>query len=610
MDPPSEHASSIDEPPAATSHSDLNFPPGEPTSELINETHSTSTSTSTSISSTPIPFMATSKESTGSAAGISGEWVDGENQDYQVNTMESGAFSDWNAPDAQSDILAFASRAFTTAGASIAAGSSATTSAQHYEKSSSMSAFSQPVPLSPDPNRPLAGNMYYAEQGVRGGGAFSSTSGGNIPIHCTRVATGGQQQASSGSYQHMGSALVSTTTKEVDCCRYELNKDAAPQVIVKTPDKPVVYQQDVGIRYLKPPTPPPSGEIVIREVRPPPVPEAPPLYVRLRPERPKTPPPLVIREAPPAPPKPLPTVYLDKVLPPAPPPPRKVIVERLPPLPPKPQQVIIEKWLPYEKIKRNIVYQRAADLPPPKQVHNTLITWEPIKARIFKRFHNLGIIKADPAAYASQHCHQMSDTQSTMNAIASVGAQLHYNQAAYANMSGQSVYYDDKQELNRLMRTNFHPNDPICKQFVNKFGSSVAYSAVNPCAPAGSAQNICQEAQEMARAYSTMTQMHREGMHASAVSGYESCQSDTNWLGSAYGPVAAPQMVSMQCEEEVMGMYPQFCQGSQFVPIYPHQPSPMDVCPFSLNEDHCIETCGMCQQLMMTPQPSGYPLAP
>lgn len=47
---------------------------------------------------------------------------------------------------------------------------------------------------------------------------------------------------------------------------YAINQDAQPEVITKRSNQQLVYQQEVAIRYLRPPTPPPPGEIIIQQV--------------------------------------------------------------------------------------------------------------------------------------------------------------------------------------------------------------------------------------------------------------------------------------------------------------------------------------------------------
>ncbi len=42
---------------------------------------------------------------------------------------------------------------------------------------------------------------------------------------------------------------------------YRINEDPNPDVVVKRPTQGIVYKQDLAIRYLRPPTPPPPGDM-------------------------------------------------------------------------------------------------------------------------------------------------------------------------------------------------------------------------------------------------------------------------------------------------------------------------------------------------------------
>jgi hypothetical protein len=185
--------------------------------------------------------------------------------------------------------------------------------------------------------------------------------------------------------------------------QYPINEDQNPDIIQKISNKQLIYTQEIAIRYLRPPTPPPPGDILIIQEKNIPVPPAPPIVLRQQPPRPDTPPPLVIREAPPKPPcqitKKLVTIS-GKLLPP---PPRKVIIERLAPLPSKPQSVIIERWLPYAEPKRRVIYQKSTepDIICPKQ-HNVIIQWNAPTVSVVKEFRDLGVIRANPADYVDR----------------------------------------------------------------------------------------------------------------------------------------------------------------------------------------------------------------
>jgi hypothetical protein len=89
---------------------------------------------------------------------------------------------------------------------------------------------------------------------------------------------------------------------EVPLCNYEINQDWEPDFIYKKPKSELKYVQELAIRYLRPPTPPAPGDIVITQEPNKLTSPAPPLVIRQQPARPITPEPLVIREAPPQPP--------------------------------------------------------------------------------------------------------------------------------------------------------------------------------------------------------------------------------------------------------------------------------------------------------------------
>jgi len=185
---------------------------------------------------------------------------------------------------------------------------------------------------------------------------------------------------------------------------YKLNEDANPELITKRTEQAVTYQQEVAVRYLRPPTPPPPGEIVIKQECVSLTPPAPPLVLRQMPPRPCTPEPLVIREAPPK----APCTVGRKVitisgrrLPPAP---RKVVIERLPPMPNKPQAVLVERWLPYNAVKRRVIFQKDCDKEPTVvKPRNVIVQWEAPRVEIKQEFKYLGVIKANPAEYVAQY---------------------------------------------------------------------------------------------------------------------------------------------------------------------------------------------------------------
>ena len=186
--------------------------------------------------------------------------------------------------------------------------------------------------------------------------------------------------------------------------QYLINEDSNPEVIRKRTEQQLIYEQEVAIRYLRPPTPPPPGEIVIRQEKNIPTPPAPPLVIRQQPPRPETPAPLVVREAPPRPPVAIGQKVITISGKRLPPPPRKVVIERLAPLPSKPQSYIIERWLPYSATKRRVIFQKN-EVPDPviAKPRNVVIQWEAPQVQIKKLFKDLGVIRANPVEYVERY---------------------------------------------------------------------------------------------------------------------------------------------------------------------------------------------------------------
>ncbi|CAF3005650.1 unnamed protein product [Rotaria sp. Silwood2] len=182
-----------------------------------------------------------------------------------------------------------------------------------------------------------------------------------------------------------------------------------PIIIRKTvPNNTITYQQNVSVRYLQPPTPPPHGPIIIREVCPAPPPPEPPVKIRQVPPPAITPPPLVIRTRPPPAPRRLSPTVIEKILPPPPRPPPRMIVERFAACPPKPADVIIERWLPYKRTdRRQIFYQRVPATNIRQKEPNILIIHERPQARIHKEFINGGVVQADPQSYLQRYAAEL-----------------------------------------------------------------------------------------------------------------------------------------------------------------------------------------------------------
>lgn len=186
---------------------------------------------------------------------------------------------------------------------------------------------------------------------------------------------------------------------------YQINQDPNPEIIHKKVTEPIEYVQGIAVRYLRPPTPPAPGDIIIKQEENTLTQPAPPLVLRqYPPNRAETPEPLVIREAPPKPPTPAPGKVITisgKNLPPTP---RKVILERLPRLPAKPQSVILERWLPYPQVKRRVIFQKPEGqncaFAKPK---NVIVQWEAPEVNVRPEVVYLGVIRANPADYVQRY---------------------------------------------------------------------------------------------------------------------------------------------------------------------------------------------------------------
>ncbi|CAF3951522.1 unnamed protein product [Rotaria magnacalcarata] len=173
----------------------------------------------------------------------------------------------------------------------------------------------------------------------------------------------------------------SIVIREHQLGNYPINYDPSPEIIRKKHEdyyEPIVYKQQIAVRYLCPPTPPPPAPLIIREIRPiQPLPLPPsstdefvllyyifcylffPVIIRQLPPPPITPPPIIIRERPPIPPSFTTPQIIYKRISPIQQLERRVIIERLPPMPAKPPDIIVERWLPYKKQKRKVIYERA-----------------------------------------------------------------------------------------------------------------------------------------------------------------------------------------------------------------------------------------------------------
>ena len=83
---------------------------------------------------------------------------------------------------------------------------------------------------------------------------------------------------------------------------YKINEDNDPEIVYKKSGEVLEYVQELAIRYMRPYSPEPPGDIIITQEADQQAPPAPPIIIRQQAERTDTPSPLVIREMPPTPP--------------------------------------------------------------------------------------------------------------------------------------------------------------------------------------------------------------------------------------------------------------------------------------------------------------------
>ena len=221
------------------------------------------------------------------------------------------------------------------------------------------------------------------------------------PLNLTKTMTGQESLAHSileRSRLSYYNGIFQNAKQNFDNSKGQLNYDPSPLLIHKKPKKPIFYTQDVAVKFLKPPSPPPPGDLHIlqeSDIQQPPIK---PLVIKHVPPRPVKPPPLVLREKPPLKPEHIPTEFLripGKVLPP---PARKVILEKYPRLPEMPQDIVVERWLDYPERKRRVIFQRAKPLPPLSPQKNVIIEWNAPQLHINRKI-NVSYTSADPDKY-------------------------------------------------------------------------------------------------------------------------------------------------------------------------------------------------------------------
>ena len=256
---------------------------------------------------------------------------------------------------------------------------------------------------------------------------------------------------------------------EIPIDNYPINEDESPEIIVKKNDKKLEYDQEIGVRYLRPPTPPDHGDIIIQHEKSVIPPIAPPLVIRQEPQKPKTPPPLVIRESPPKPVQKLETKVIKIPAKNIPPPPRKVIIERLPQIPAKPQSIIVERWLPYKTPKRRVIYQKPEDLKIEKP-KNVIIQWENPSVVINRKFKNLGVIKADPNEYLMKYESEVKEENELPDFVKSLEPPDYIELSNESTSDKSFELIGDFEAMSLVDTSNVGENDrEIIKEIVDKY---------------------------------------------------------------------------------------------------------------------------------------------
>jgi len=228
---------------------------------------------------------------------------------------------------------------------------------------------------------------------------------------------------------------------DLNISEYKIHEDRNPQVIQKRYAGVVEFVQELAIRYLRPPTPPAAGEIIISMGPDSAVGPAPPLIIRQAAGRASTPEPLVLREAPPQPPQPAGPKRITISGKKNPPPPRKVVIERLPALPNKPQNVIVERWLPYsEGGKRRVVFNKAAGSAEVANPRNVVVQWEEPSVQIRQEVKYLGVIRANPAEYVQRYGSELKTHQSLPQFVKDIRTPSEVGQLAWESRNSGGAY--------------------------------------------------------------------------------------------------------------------------------------------------------------------------
>ncbi|CAF0753493.1 unnamed protein product [Didymodactylos carnosus] len=217
-----------------------------------------------------------------------------------------------------------------------------------------------------------------------------------------------QQQQQQQQQEPLSSWINNNTQQQnvSDSLEDKQDSDESSAIVIHKSTKDYVMKQEVAIRLLRPPTPPPSGPIVIREVREKPKRIASPIIIQENKcINSKTPSPIIFRERPPEPPEVKGTHIIYKRIPSTRNPSPQIIIERLPILPiRKPPPIVIERWLPYPEQKRKVIYEKASPIPKKRRSKKVIIEYKNMNVIVDKVVKHIdGINKTDPVRYIKQY---------------------------------------------------------------------------------------------------------------------------------------------------------------------------------------------------------------
>ncbi|CAF0756349.1 unnamed protein product [Didymodactylos carnosus] len=257
-----------------------------------------------------------------------------------------------------------------------------------------------------------------------------------------------------------------------------LESDTSSPIIIHRNTKDYVIKQDVAIRFLRPPTPPLSGPIIIREIREKSTRIPSPIIIQEGSVNSKTPSPIIFRERPPEPPEVKRTHIIYKHIPAKRSQRPPIIIERLPILPiRKPPPIVIEKWLPYPEQKRKVIYEKASPTSKKPRSKKFIIEYKNMNVIVDKVVRHIdGINKTDPTTYVKQHAGKLHSNDSLDELLENVVevsncTKMIFLNACYRNLNRvKTLHLSNREVIIALKRPTlfinrrYLHNNPLLKQ--------------------------------------------------------------------------------------------------------------------------------------------------